>query len=290
MRKTLILAILLGGIAATPLAAQSGNINARVDKLEKEFRAVQRKVFPNGALVEAEIMPETTAGPPPGTPASAPLADLTQRVDALESQLAALTGQSEQNAYQIRQLQDQVKKLVADAEARAAAEAPAAPAVAPTLPAAGGRPPATAAAEQPAADGIARPSTGDEADDGYVYGFRLWQAKRYGEAQTELKTVVDKYPQYRRASFARNLLGRAYLDDNKPALASVAFYDNYQKLPKGERAPDSLYYLGVSLTQLKKPADACKVYEELQDVYGATLSASLKTMVADGRKKAKCTA
>ena len=114
MRKTLILAILLGGIAATPLAAQSGNINARVDKLEKEFRAVQRKVFPNGALVEAEIMPETTAGPPPGTPASAPLADLTQ--------------------------------LVADAEARAAAEAPAAPAVAPTLPAAGGRPPATAAA------------------------------------------------------------------------------------------------------------------------------------------------
>ena len=91
----------------------------------------------------------------------------------------------------------------------------------------------------------------------------------------QLKTVVEKYPNHRRASYAQNLLGRTYLDDGKPALASVAFYENYQKRPKGDRAPDSLAYLGQALIQLKKPKDACKVYDEFGDVYGATASASI---------------
>ena len=87
---------------------------------------------------------------------------------------------------------------------------------------------------------------------------------------------------------AQNLLGRAYLDDGKPALASVAFYENYQKRPKGERAAESLAYLGEALIQLKKLPDACKVYQELDANYGATLVAKLKTMVDSGKGRAKC--
>ena len=78
-------------------------------------------------------------------------------------------------------------------------------------------------------------------------GYRLWEAKRYSEAVTTLRGVVTKYPNHKRASFAQNLLGRAYLDDGKPAAAAEAFYANYQKMPRGERAPDSLYYLGQAL-------------------------------------------
>src|SRR3546814_5892874 len=76
--------------------------------------------------------------------------------------------------------------------------------------------------------------------DAYIYGYRLWEAKFYPEAEAQLKSVVEKYSSHRRASFAQNLLGRAYLDEGKPALASVAFYENYQKRPKGERAPDKI--------------------------------------------------
>ena len=83
-------------------------------------------------------------------------------------------------------------------------------------------------------------------------------------------------------------MGRAYLDDGKPALASVTFYDNYQKRPKGDRAADSLAYLGEALIQLKKPADACKVYAELEQVYGSSMSASLRGMMEKGRTRAKC--
>ena len=137
-------------------------------------------------------------------------------------------------------------------------------------------------------DAVEIPATGDGGEDAYTYGFRLWQAKLYPEAQVKLKEFGAKYPKHKRASYAQNLLGRAYLDEGKPALASVSFYDNYTKNPKGERASESLYYLGVSLTKLKKLPDACKVYDEFDDVYGASAGADLKGRVAKGRVDAKC--
>jgi TolA-binding protein len=160
----------------------------------------------------------------------------------------------------------------------------------PSAPAA--KPPVAQAdpAHRAAVAAVEVPSTGDAAEDDYTYGYRLYLAKLYPEAETKLKEFVTRYPTHRRWSYAQNLLGRAYFDEGKPALASVAFYDNYQKAPKGERAAESLTWLGQSLTKLKKPADACKVYDELQDVYGAKLAPDLKAKATKGRVDAKCSA
>lgn len=281
---------------APPVAAQNVPVDVRVDRLEKEMRAVQRKVFPAGTPLEAEITRPAAPAVAPGSPSSSPVADLTARVNALESQLASITGQVEENSFKLRQLEEAFNKYKAEAESRAAQVAvppvvrPADPAPATSRPAAP-RPAASNGASEErkaAVAGIERPSTGDDANDAYTYGFRLWDGKFYPEAQAQLKSTVDKYGASPVASKASNLLGRAYLDDGKPALASVAFYDNYQKRPRGERAPDSLAWLGEALIQLKKPADACKVYAELEQVYGATLSAGLRDMTVKGRAKAKC--
>ena len=71
---------------------------------------------------------------------------------------------------------------------------------------------------------IEMPATGDAVEDAYTYGFRLYTAKLYPEAQVRLKDFTAKQPvTQRRWSYAQNLLGRAYLDEGKPALASVAF-------------------------------------------------------------------
>ncbi|KXU31601.1 hypothetical protein A0J57_05110 [Sphingobium sp. 22B] len=286
---------------APPLAAQNVSVDVRVDRLEKEMRAVQRKVFPAGAPLEAEITRPAAPAVVPGSPASTPVADLTARVNALESQLASITGQVEENSFKLKQLEEAFNRYKAEQESRAA------PAVVPPAvgPSASAAPASTTASARPgtprpAANGaseerktavaaIERPSTGNEADDAYTYGFRLWDAKFYPEAQAQLKATVDKYGASPVASKAANLLGRAYLDDGKPALASVAFYENYQKRPKGDRAADSLAYLGEALIQLKKPADACKVYAELEQVYGASLSNGLRGMMDKGRTRAKCT-
>lgn len=297
MRGFILIALLMAAIPAAPVSAQS-SVEQRVGKLEKEMRAVQRKIFPgaDGRYFEPEITPPQAApAPAPGTPASSPITDLTSRVDALEAQLAALTGQAEQNAFKLRQLEDSFNKYKADMDARLnpappAVGASARPAPAPAAAAASARPaaPPVDDARKAAVAAIERPNSGDAGEDAYIYGYRLWAAKFYPEAEVQLKSVIEKYPGHRRVSFAHNLLGRTYLDQGKPALASVAFYENYQKRPKGERAPDSLAYLGQALVQLKKPADACKVYDEFDDVYGATASPGLKNLVANGRVTAKC--
>ncbi|MCK0531008.1 tetratricopeptide repeat protein [Sphingobium agri] len=293
-------ALLLGAPAMVALvpaaAAQNVAIDVRIDRLEKEMRAVQRKVFPAGTPLEAEITRPSTPAVPPGTPSSSPVADLTARVAALESQLASMTGQVEENSFKIRQLEEAFNKYKAEAQSRAEVVTP--PAVRPAVPSADAAP--IEAKPQPGTNGgatearklavaaIERPSTGDAASDAYSYGFRLWDAKFYPEAQAQLKATVEKYGASPVASRSANLLGRAYLDDGKPALASVTFYDNYQKRPKGDRAADSLAYLGEALIQLKKPADACKVYAELEQVYGSSMSASLRGMMEKGRTRAKC--
>jgi TolA-binding protein len=131
-------------------------------------------------------------------------------------------------------------------------------------------------------------SSSAAAEEAYNAGFRLWEAKRYGEAQQALEAVAKRYPDSKWASWASNLAGRAYLDAGKPATAAKTFLANYQGNPKGERAADSLYFLGQALVALDKPADACKAYDELQDVYGAGMRDWLRQRLPDARRLAKC--
>lgn len=288
-----VLALLLAAAvpASMPAAAQDRSIERRVDVIEKELRAVQRKVFPGGAgaTVEPEISAEQAPLAQSGFPASSALADLTARVDSLEAQLRTLTGQSEENAHRLRLLEASVTQLRADAEARASAAAPPSAAASPA-PTTGERS-ASASRNAPAPAAAAAPdeaSTGDAGEEAYTAGYRLWNEQRYAEAQKALEAVVKKYPKHASASRAQNLLGRAYLDDGKPAAAAKVFLANYQNNPKGERAPDSLYFLGQALVQLKKTAEACKVYDELQDVYGSAMRDWVKQRLPKARADAKC--
>lgn len=294
-----LISMLFLSASAMPMAAQAQSVEGRVDRLEREMRAVQRSVFPNGAgLVQPQITAPQSPTQAPGTPSNTAIVDLTARVSALESQLTTMTGQIEQSQYRLRQFEDQFAEYRKATDARLAAVATPAPttdSIEDVDATAGTGGPADAPPVRPTrpanaapAGSVERPETGDAAEDAYVYGYRQWNAKLYPEAIATLKTVVAKYPDHRRASFAQNLIGRAYLDDGKPSLASIAFYDSYKKIPDGERAPDSLLYLGTALVQLKKPADACKVYAELEDVYGDKLSAAMNADLARGRTTAKC--
>ena len=284
--------------------AQSG-VEGRVGRLESEMRAVQRRVFPSGVPVEPQITAPAAPVETPGTPAGGALTDLTARVSALESSVRSVTGEVEQASYRVRQLETafEAYKQATDGRLKALEDRSAGIAAAPDVAVApvgdtasaptgrGTARPPVAPRPEPSATALSvdRPNTGDPAEDGYTYGFRLWEAKAYPEAERELKAVADKYPKHRRASFAQNLLGRSYLDEGKPSLASLAFYDSYKKWPDGERAPDSLYYLAQALVKLKKPSsDVCKVYTELTDVYGGKIGAGMKADVARGRAQSKC--
>jgi TolA-binding protein len=288
MRYNLLAAILLAGVVA-PAFAQKPPVDRRVDKLEQEMRAVQRKVFPGGN-VEPEIRPATEPTPIGGTPAGSAVSDLTARVDALEAQLATLTGQIEQNGFRTRQLEEALNRFRTDSEARLAQIEGARTAPAPVTDSQVQGPAVPSPKTAPVPPLAASPSgsAADAGEQAYLVGFRLWEQGKFAEAQAALEAMAKKYPKHMRASYARNLAGRALLDDGKAATAAKVLLSNYQIDPKGERAADSLLFLGEALMKLNKPAEACQVYNELQDVYAPTMRDFIKQRLPKARAEAKC--
>lgn len=305
------LRILLLGSAACMMSvsalAQDANLDGRVGKLEKEMRAVQRQVFPNGAgkFLEPEIQSPTAQKPT--TSSSTATADLLVRVDALETQLATLTGQFEQHDNAMRQMETRLKAIEAQLKSQADQAAAGTASVAPVVTTPAATPVATPAAAKPkpattapavaakptaartaAVAAIEKPATGDAFEDGYTYGFRLWEAKFYPEAQVTLEETIKKNPKHKRLSYARNLLGRTWLDDKKPATAVKVFYDNYKTDPRGDRAPESLFFLGSALTDLGKTAEACEAFSELAKSYPDVATGRLADRIAGGKTRAKC--
>jgi TolA-binding protein len=186
------------------------------------------------------------------------------------------------------------------APAPTARPASSAPAPAPSVAAPAPRPaptPAPAAAASVAApsaqrlaavQAIAKPQTDDPGDDEYSYGFRLWNAGLYPEARQQLTGFVEKYPSHQRISFGRNLLGRAFLDDNLPEEAARWFLRNYQSDKSGDRAADSLLYLGASMIAMNDTKRACIALAEFAETYPLIASGRLANEYQANRAKVTC--
>jgi len=276
----------------------------RIQRLERQVDELQRRVYPKGR-------PADTAGysdDPAATQSS--VMTLNQRLDALERQMTDLLRQSEDNGNRLHSLESSIGQVKSDEDQRiqaleqrmTAAEAAAAAAPAATTPtpventtpakprARSSTPPKTAEATPPAVSGdeaAAAPAT-DPGEDAYSQGFHQWEAGDYDSAIGTLRAFVKAYPKHRRVSYANNLIGRALLDKGDARAAATALLANYRDNPSGERAPDSLYYLGQALMKLGQPGQACKAYGELDAVYGAKIRPDLKKLETDAKAQANC--
>ena len=276
----------------------------RIDRLERQVQQMQRQVFPKGR-------PADTAGfadDPAATQSS--VVTLDQRLDAVERQMADLVRQSEENGNRLRSIEAGIGQLKADQDQRIGAleqrmseAATAAPVQAPVpavpAPTSSGKPkptppkstpPKTAGAPPAEGGPVVAPATPavDEGEDAYTQGFRAWEAGQYDQAISQLKSFTAAYPRHRRVSYANNLIGRALLDKGDAREAANALLANYRSNPGGERAPDSLYYLGQALMKLGQPGQACKAYQELDAVYGAKVRPDLKKLETDAKAQAQC--
>lgn len=280
-------------VATSMPAIAQDNDETRIRKLEAEVRALQRKVFPggDGRYFEPEITGQPAAAPTTAAPSTTAVTDILARLDALESQLQRLTAQYEVGTNAIRLLEERIEKIErsnaqevnAPSTETSSAPSSSVPAASPA-PAAARPDPARVSAVQ----AIAKPQTGDAGDDEYSYGFRLWDAGFFPEAQQQLTMFVEKYPSHARTSYGRNLLGRAYLDDGKPSEAAPWFLKNYQADKNGARAGDSLLYLAESMIALKDTKRACIALSEFGDTYPALASGRLQSDYATARSKVKC--
>ena len=128
----------------------------------------------------------------------------------------------------------------------------------------------------------------DPGEDAYSQGYHLWATGDYAGAVKSLTAFTSEYPKHNRVSWARNLIGRALLDEGQTRAAAEAFLANYRSDPGGGRAQDSLYYLGQSLMKLGQPAQACKAYGELESVYGAKVRPEIRSMLSKAKTDAGC--
>src|SRR5438309_2724491 len=276
----------------------------RLDRLEKQVQQVQRQLFPKGR-------PADTAGfsdDPAATQSS--VVNLDQRLDALEKQVSDLVRLSEENGNRLRNLETGIGELktgqdqrIAALEQRmneAAAPAVAAPEVTPATtapakskPTPSRTPPKKTAEAQPVPSEARAPvetaaAATDPGEDAYTQGFRLREAGQYDQAITALKAFTAAYPQHRRVRYANNLIGRSLLSKGQAREAANVFLANYRGNPAGDRAAESLYYLGQSAMQLNQPAQACRVYAEFDAIYGSKARADLKKQVSDAKAQAQC--
>ncbi|BBC72112.1 conserved hypothetical protein [Altererythrobacter sp. B11] len=312
-----VLAALAAGMMPSAAAAQDSD--ARLRKIEAEIRALQRSVFPgaDGRYFTPEVTtpPQNPPAQPVGTPSTTAVTDMLVRLDSIEAQLATLTARTEENTNTIAMLKEEMEAMKLAPSASGAlppvgstgSSAGAARTGGPTgiipVPGSGsgtaGRAPAQASAATPAAarpsaerlaavQAIAKPATDDPGDDEYVYGFRLWDAKFYPEAEQQLALFLEKYPSHSRVSYGRNLLGRAYLDDGKPRDAARYFLDNYQSDKNGARAADSLLYLAETMITLGDTSRACIALAEFGDTYPALATGRLKDQYERNRGRVDC--
>ncbi|MBS0481384.1 MAG: tetratricopeptide repeat protein [Proteobacteria bacterium] len=302
---------------AAPAFAQSADTgtDVRLRALEAEVKALQRQVFPGGDAKYFPPQVSTAQGvtPATGTPATTPVSDLLARMDAVEAQMARLTAQGEENSNRLSKLEARFAASAAETTTPAAANngattssnlsamtsgastkpvttatpAALAPKPATTTPAAA-KPTSASAQRLAAVRAIEKPDTSDKGDDEYSYGFRLWDAKFYPEAEQQLKLFMQKYPKHARMSFARNLLGRAYFDEGNPREAASWFLQNYQADKRGDRAPDSLLMLAEAMRQLKDSNRACVALTQFAEDYPQEAAGRLKTQYDATRGGVKC--
>ena len=214
--------------AAMPVAqAQDATVGKRVERLEKEMRAVQRAVFPGGAptFFEGEIAPDNTPGVRSGS-SNAPVADLTARVDALEAQLQTLTGQTEQNSFQLRELEKQFTAYKAEMEKRfappepPAADPAATPASLPVVPTPRPTPAPTPVAAAPAKKPTATKAPATKAPATKAPATKAPATKAAAKKSTATKAAPAK--RAKRVEAERSVRARAARAETEPVAAVVA--------------------------------------------------------------------
>ena len=195
-----------------------------------------------------QAQPQYQAAPMVAPATQASVANLDNRIVALERQIADLLRVGEENAHRIGQLEAELKQQKDDSTARIAAlEAQlAATARAPVQSAAETDEPkstpmnavASTSSKPKPTNAVVSTTETDPAEEAYDAGYQLWNAGKYDEAVGALRAFVSAYPSHRRTSWANNLIGRALLDKGEPRAAAVGFT---KPIAIGRRsAPDQL--------------------------------------------------
>jgi tol-pal system protein YbgF len=124
----------------------------------------------------------------------------------------------------------------------------------------------------------------------YDYATSLMlQQQNFGAAETALREFVTVHPTDPLAGDAHYWLGETFYVRKDFQQAAFVFADAFQKYPDGKKAPDSLFKLGMSLSELGKTKEACTAFDRLTRNFPKA-PAHLKSRIEVQQRKLKCQA
>jgi len=277
---TLCFLLLLVGFPETSVQAQT--VDKRIERIEKQLRAVQRKVFGSPDAAPATVG-ESASGNQ--------MADIEVRLQGMENQIRTLNGQVEELRFQMEEASRKLEKFQADAEFRfGQLEQGGAKEAAPSSSATGTEPSVSPppAPAKPAANAVASGGTlpAGTPMEQYEYAYNLLAKGDYVQAETALRAFLDKHPKDELAGNAQYWLAQSYFVRGENEKAAREFLTGYQNYPDSPKAAAYLLKIGITLTRIGQTKDACDVFQELSSRYPSSPEA--RNRLADARKDAGC--
>ena len=127
----------------------------------------------------------------------------------------------------------------------------------------------------------------ESADALYKKGLEALKAGDTGSAEQNFVLILENYPSDKLAGNAQYWLGEVYYKEQNYTKAAVAFGKGYEKYKDGNKGADSLYKLGMSMSQLGKKAEACAALKALPTEF-AKADADLKNKAKAQASKLGC--
>lgn len=115
-----------------------------------------------------------------------------------------------------------------------------------------------------------------------AYGYLLQQD--YGAAQTAFREFLERHPNTPLAGNAQYWIGETHYVRGAYKHAAVAFLKGYEKYGDGNKGPDSLLKLALSLGKLRQTAAACSSLRELGTRYRGAPQSVLARATAEMRR------
>ncbi len=125
------------------------------------------------------------------------------------------------------------------------------------------------------------------AQEQYNYAFGLLRQGDYGEAEQAFNEFIGANQGDPLAGNAQYWLGETYYVRKDWQSAATTFLAGYQKYPKGNKAPDSLVKLGMTLTNLNQKPEACAAFGQFNKEFPQA-PVALKQLAQTERGRAGC--
>jgi tol-pal system protein YbgF len=283
MRKLLPFLLLL--ISVPAIAQDSAGIADRMARLERDITFLQRQIYRGGA----SAAPGAAATPADD---SQTLVQLTQ----IQEEMRALRGGLEQVQYSQSKLKSDLKSLSDDVDYRLRALEEAAATQ------------ASLAADDEKAVPEENPKDTDDdkkserekpsakaekpqftdSDTHYNYAFGMLNKKQYDKAAASFDSFIRTYPKDPLVPNALYWQGESYYARGDYVRAADGFRRGYEAAPDGQKAPDNLLKLGLSLANVKRKDEACVVLGQVTSKYTQKSFAATRDRAEQAKARLKC--